>query len=789
LEEQAMMAAMFEEQEEAARAARAKADEAEWWDIVLTLEEWVSRGGAGADPREECLARAAQIDRLADGKGVVAQAQEMVKQVREARQEIEAAEQETQAAAKQAKKIYPAAQPADVEAPPAQPAQPEPKRSPAAQKAIGFVRRRLLTAVEPQEAPPTAPTEEPGADKSPEPEPAQQRRKVEVDLEARRTPEEMFVEDEDNPANDVRRKLWRLRSAMEFIEPEEHAEAVGAVLWQMSKSCREVGVEYWTRWVGGEEDEARKRWREGWHGSRLTVEGLFEIAQRAGWRYPLAQNLNRLDETVERAEAALVRAGVEIYQNGNRLVRPVISEVDAAKGRKTKIAVLHLIDGAFLKAELTRLVDFFKWKKDAREGIAPSPDVVSAILARFGKWEFPAVTGVITAPTLRRDGSLLATEGWDRATGLLVMGPLPKMRRVEDAPTMQMAQEAIAILDGELLGEFPFVDEASRAAALSGLITPIVRASLTCVPAHAASAPQAGTGKSFLWDLAGGIAAGDAMPVIAAGANLEEMEKRLAAKIIAGLTLMSIDNAVIPLGGDAFCQAIERPMVSPRVLGQSVMRERRNNWSLFVSGNNLRLKEDATRRTLLVRLDARSERPELRQFKGNPFERVLRDRGRYLWAALTVARAYRAAGMPGRLAGIGDPFAEWSDTVRSALVWLGYVDPVQTMEAVRENDPARKALIAVLQAVTNAYGTADRTAGEMVEDAKLGSMTIAGKLEDAKAKALKEALVQYTSDRLEARWIGNKLNQDRDKIVGGLCLRSNYDSHNKVNRWWVEQIL
>ena len=98
------------------------------------------------------------------------------------------------------------------------------------------------------------------------------------------------------------------------------------------------------------------------------------------------------------------------------------------------------------------------------------------------------------------------------------------------------------------------------------------------------------------------------------------------------------------------------------------------------------------------------ERPETRTFKANPFDTVLANRGLYLWAALTIVLAYRAAGMPDRLPGIGDPFAEWSDQIRSALVWLGYDDPVLTMEAVRDNDPSRQARVAMFQAISNAYG-------------------------------------------------------------------------------------
>jgi putative DNA primase/helicase len=608
--------------------------------------------------------------------------------------------------------------------------------------------------------------------------------------------EEAYVEDSENDQNNVRRRLWRVQSALGWVEPDGPAvERVGGILWRMSEGARPAGCEIWVKWFSrrGSEEEARRRWANGFDGWAVSVNWLYGVAQRAGWRYPLAQNLNKLEEMAERVEAALRRAKVDIYQAGKRLVRPVQVEVDAAKGRKTKIAVLVAIDHAFLKSEVTRIVDFFKWKKEEREGVAPPADVINAVLSRYGKWKFPAISGVITAPTLRRDGSVLATEGYDEATGLLVMGPLPEMPALAKKPTREDAEKAMRVLDRELLSGFPWVSEASRSAGLSGLISPCVRAALTCVPLHASTAPEPGTGKTFLWDICGGVTIGDAMPIMAAGANLEELEKRLNAKLISGIGMLSIDNIPMPLGGDALCQAVERPTYSARVLGTSEAKEWRNTWCLYASGNNLRLRDDITRRTLLVQMDAKTERPELRQFRSNPFEMVLADRGRYIWAALTIVLAYRAAGMPGRLPGIGDPFSEWSDLVRSALVWLGYADPVLTMEDARDNDPSRQARIAMFQAMVNAYGDDGRTAAEMIDDAKAGGFRPKAKsvldvVPSRAAEDLKAAIVQYTQDRLDAKYLGNKLGTDKNKITGGLCLRTEYDSHRKVNRWYVEQI-
>jgi putative DNA primase/helicase len=639
------------------------------------------------------------------------------------------------------------------------------------------------------------PEPEPEAEQEPEPE-AEPEPDPEV---AEPEPEDDYVEDNENASENVRRKLWRIESCLGVLKPtEEMRPKVWSVLRRMSKSNPYGSKALWVNWLkdaGVEDAEAWRLWEQGYGHVFVKVEELWEAAQREGWRFPVVQNLNRLDEMVQRVEDALVRVGASIYQSGGKLVRPVTVEVDATKGRKTRIARLVHVETPYLKPELSKYVDFISWNKEQPKGIAPHNDVVSALLGRYGKWAFSTLTGVICAPTLRRDGSILASAGFDAATGLLVLGPLPEMPKVSNSPSRADAERAIGVLDG-LLGEFPFVDRASRSVALSGFLSTVCRAALSCVPMHATSAPAAGTGKSFLFDLVGGVAIGDAMPVIAAGPNLEEMAKRVDAQVIEGFTLLSIDNVSMPLGGDELCQAIERPAYKPRILGQSKMKERRNNWTLFATGNNLRLKDDVTRRSLLARLDAGMERPEMRKFRGNPFEEVLRNRGLYLWAALTVTKAYIAAGMPGRLLRIGDPFAEWSDLIRSALVWLGYDDPVLTMEAVRDNDPSRQARVAMFQAMANAYGVGlanKRTAAQMIADAesrtigKPGLSLLQRKFSD-ESDNLKAAIIQYTSDRLDARHFGNKLNTDKNAIAGGLRLLSDYDSHTKVNQWYVEPL-
>jgi hypothetical protein len=68
------------------------------------------------------------------------------------------------------------------------------------------------------------------------------------------------------------------------------------------------------------------------------------------------------------------------------------------------------------------------------------------------------------------------------------------------------------------------------------------------------------------------------------------------------------------------------------------------------------------------------------------------DRGKYVAAVLTIARAWRAAERPGddevqKLAG----YSEWERAIRMPLIWLGKPDVVESMEQARAEDPVGSA--------------------------------------------------------------------------------------------------
>jgi hypothetical protein len=92
------------------------------------------------------------------------------------------------------------------------------------------------------------------------------------------------------------------------------------------------------------------------------------------------------------------------------------------------------------------------------------------------------------------------------------------------------------------------------------------------------------------------------------------------------------------------------------------------------------------------------EKPYLRKFERDPISDVLSDRGRYIAAVLTVARAYVAAGKPKPPTPLVS-FGSWSDLVRGSLMWLRRADPVDTIEQVAKLDPSRENRLTIFNAM------------------------------------------------------------------------------------------
>ncbi len=121
---------------------------------------------------------------------------------------------------------------------------------------------------------------------------------------------------------------------------------------------------------------------------------------------------------VDAAEAALVAAGVPILVRAGALVRPVVDVMVAADGGKTEATVLKQLGAENIIYDLNKhAAVFLVWNEKEKKFVESNPPVnVARTLLCKNEWAFPKVAGIITAPTLRPDGSVLDRPGYDPAT-------------------------------------------------------------------------------------------------------------------------------------------------------------------------------------------------------------------------------------------------------------------------------------------------------------------------------------------------------------------------------------
>lgn len=322
-----------------------------------------------------------------------------------------------------------------------------------------------------------------------------------------------------------------------------------------------------------------------------------------------------------------------------------------------------------------------KSKKKGEEGeyydvvVDPPTNVMKGVLAR-GKYPgFKGLREVLATPVMTPSGTIVNEPSYaPEIEAAVVVGTT-----IERIPS---AQEGLAILR-DLISELSFSTDADESVALAAILTPVVRTAIKGpVPMVIIESNTPGGGKSMLADVASIIATGRNAGMMPPTRD-EETEKRITSFLRAGERVVCIDNVdqKHPLGGAAIDALLTSEVFTGRILGKSEMVACRNRAMWMATGNNVRLEGDLPRRVIRCYLDPKTEKPEERVFKyAKPSVRAMENRSYYLAAALGVIQGYLRYGTEPKLPNFGS-FESWSKIVRSALVWLGCDDPVQTRTA------------------------------------------------------------------------------------------------------------
>jgi len=244
--------------------------------------------------------------------------------------------------------------------------------------------------------------------------------------------------------------------------------------------------------------------------------------------------------------------------------------------------------------------------------------------------------------------------------------PVPSM------PLPTHVRDAKHLLLEEFLGDFPFINDSSRAQGLACLLLPFVRDLIDGPsPLHMIEKPTSRTGGTLLATMLALPAVGPAVTHVTEAHDADEWRKVITAVLVRSPLVVCLDNVRRRLEAASLASALTATVWTDRILGHSetVQIPVRTVW--IATGNNPTMSDEIAGRTVFIRLDAKLDRPQDRADFRHPLPGwALEHRGELVHAALILCQSWISAGRPpGR--SVKGGFGEWSAVLGGIVEHIG----------------------------------------------------------------------------------------------------------------------
>ena len=420
------------------------------------------------------------------------------------------------------------------------------------------------------------------------------------------------------------------------------------------------------------------------------------------------------------------------------------------------------------------------------EETTPPRDVLAAVLARRYWPGLPPLFGVVGAPVLRPDGTLLQQAGYDPATGTYLATKVP-LAAVPDRPsTVQVAQARAFLLD-RFLVDFPWVAPADRANYLGLLVTPVLRPFLRCLtPFGIVDATMPASGKTILTAAVGMLYG---QRVLSWTSSDEELRKAITSVLADQVGVVVFDNIAegSVIDSPILARLITERTWTDRRLGTNTATAQPNDRLWLATGNNLRVGGDMASRTVLIRLDPRMPRPEERTGFAIPnLEQWIltpANQRQLLRHLLVLVLDWTSAGAPRARVRPMRQFTNWAEAIAGFLAYHQVPGFLANAAEVREIDEEDTGWTAFLHKWHTLYGRRPLTTAELRKAAE--PVSLGAGVTDDRWDGL---FLSADDGRLpSAKSVGRRLTGQIGRYHGLYVLRSVTDPHDKMRRWWVEE--
>jgi hypothetical protein len=480
-----------------------------------------------------------------------------------------------------------------------------------------------------------------------------------------------------------------------------------------------------------------ERFQEGRQQERAVVREIVQLVTRGDRPELEAGNAADFADTLSARLGGGCFTGV--YQRDDRLVMvPRFGEKGyvPAKGsdkdpRRNSPAQIRVLTEKALQGLTASRAWTYKFVGDGdnveKVHILPPLAACSAVInADPASWErVPVLSGVVHIPLLRRDGTLLAAEGYDEATRLLYLPPDGLVVKVPERPSPADARAAGGRI-GSLFSQFGWTSNGDYLNYLATLLVPPLRLLLPPPwPLWVINAHERGSGKTLLTEvpriLHGGV-------LYAAPGDDSEETRKLITTILSSTTgsVVGFDNAEKVLRSRHFAALVTDPsgMWHDRRLGTNESPGLPNDRVWILNGNNIALGGDLPRRALWSTIDPGVPEPWLRPAAGFAIPDLAghasEHRPEILSDILLLGRHWALAGRPPGRTARGDSFATFAAGMSGLMEAAGLAGPGEFWAAAtnRAEDGADDEDWAnFLAAVHTAWGSMEWTAGQLIERA------------------------------------------------------------------------
>ena len=400
--------------------------------------------------------------------------------------------------------------------------------------------------------------------------------------------------------------------------------------------------------------------------------------------------------------------------------------------------------------------------------VTPPSYVVKTVLDMPEYADFPPLAGITNAPTFGAKGRLHDAPGYDIETKLFYANGID----IGDTePTAENVEAALHMIRVELLGDFPFKDDASAAHALALTLLPFVRPMVSGpTPLHLIDSPTPGTGKGLLVEACSIPGTGGNMPATQAGRDPEEWRKRITSCLLTGASHISIDNISEALDSGELASALTQPIWSDRMLGanKEVRIPIRTIW--VANGNNVVPSEEIARRIIWIRLDANAEQPwERNGFRhDNLISWAKENRAELVTACVTIVRAWVDKGMKAFGGKRKGSFENWSEVLGGILEAVGIEGFLANDKELFETTAnASTMLTAFVEKWWELYGDTPVKTSDLFKLASIPdpqSMVVPGE----KWYGLLDEMLGSGREHSRKTRLGIVLKGHRDKVIGDL---------------------